>query len=106
MRWSTRSGGNLKTPISNDERMTSWVTLSSARPRNPLRSPARIQRGKLRCPDVGGALGRGDQLAGERLGPLPERRTPREAPSIVGDVAVLELERRAEVSPEAQTRAV
>src|SRR5439155_555061 len=35
----TRSAGNLKTPIRRLERMTSCVTLSRARPRNPLRSP-------------------------------------------------------------------
>src|SRR6185369_5950539 len=54
MRWSTRSAGNLNTPIRSDDRMTSWVMLSRARPRNPFRSPARIQREELGCPDVGG----------------------------------------------------
>src|SRR5215470_3623337 len=106
MRWSTRSEGNLKTPIRSDDRMTSCVTLSSARPRNPFRSPARIQRGALGRPDVGGIPGGGDELTGERPGPLRERRAPGEAPPVVGDVAELELHRRRDVPQEAQPRPI
>src|SRR6185369_18039172 len=106
MRWRTRSEGNLKTPIRSEDRMTSCVTLSSARPRNPLRSPARIQRGGLGRPDVGGAPGGGGELTGERPGPLRERRAPGEAPPIVGDLAELELDRRRAMPQEGQPRAV
>jgi hypothetical protein len=86
--------------------MTSWVMLSRARPRNPFRSPARIQREELGCPDVGDAPSGGDELAGERLDPLRQGRAPGEASTIVGGVAELELERRPEVTEEAQSRAV
>src|SRR5262245_29617159 len=106
MRCSTRSGGNLKTPIRSDERMTSCVTLSRARPRNPFRSPGRIQRGTLGLPDVGGSSRGGDQVAGGALGPLGEGRAPREAPALVGDLTELELDRRPELSLEAQPCAV
>src|SRR5262249_44933653 len=106
MRCSTRSAGNLKTPIRSDERMTSCVTLSRARPRKPFRAPGRIPRGALGLPDVGGPSHSGDQVAGGALGPLGEGRAPREAPALVGDLAELELHGRPELSLEAQPRAV
>src|SRR2546430_9889684 len=105
MRWSTRSAGNLKTPIRSDDRMTSCVTLSRARPRKPFRSPARIQRGELRCPDVGDPPS-GDQLPREALGPFREGRAPREAAAVIGDVAELEFDRWSELTEKAQPRAV
>src|SRR5687767_15203267 len=50
MRPSTRSAGKPKTPISSAARMTSCVTLSSAKPRKPLTSPGAAQRsGRLRA---------------------------------------------------------
>src|SRR5437867_895799 len=45
MRPSTRSAGKPNTPIRSEARMTRLVTLSRARPRKPLTSPAAIQRG-------------------------------------------------------------
>jgi hypothetical protein len=86
--------------------MTSWVTLSRARPRNPFRSPGRIQRGALGLPDVGGPSRGGDQLAGGALDSLGEGRAPREAPAIVGDLAELEFQGRPAVVEEPQSRAV
>ena len=86
--------------------MTSCVTLSRASPRNPLRSPDRIQRGLLGLPGVCGPPRGGHQLAGGGLGPLGERRAPREAPAIVGDLAELEVDGRPEMPEEAQARAV
>src|SRR5215813_2981552 len=106
MRWSTRSAGNLKTPIKSDERMTSCVTLSRASPRNPLRSPGRIQRGPLGFSDVGGSS-RGDhQLARGGLGALGQSRAPREASAIVGHLAEFEFDGRPEMPEEAQARAI
>src|SRR3990170_117820 len=93
MRPSTRSGGKPKTPIRSDERMTSCVRLSSARPRNPLRSPAPSQRGE-RLPGPGvGASPRRDELTGEARDAPGERRAPGEAPAVPRDLAVVELER-------------
>ena len=85
--------------------MTSCVTLSRARPRKPFRSPARIQRGELRCPDVGDPPS-GDQLPREALGPFREGRAPREAAAVIGDVAELEFDRWSELTEKAQPRAV
>ena len=85
--------------------MTSCVTLSRARPRNPLRSPARIQRGKLGRPDVGDPSRR-DQLAGEALDALREGRAPREAAPVVGDLAELEFDQRSDLAAEAEPRGV
>ena len=54
--------------------MTSWVTLSRASPRNPLRSPAATQRGeRLARPGVG-ASPSGHERAGEARDALGERR--------------------------------
>src|SRR4029453_12563522 len=105
MRPRTRSAGNLKTPIKSDERMTSCVTLSRARPRNPLRSPARIQRGKRGRPDVRDPSRR-DQLAGEALDALREGRAPLEAAPVVGDVRELEFDQRTELAAEPEARGV
>jgi len=85
--------------------MTSCVTLSRARPRNPFRSPARIQRGELGCPDVGDPPS-GDQLPREALGPFREGRAPREAAAVIGDVVELEFDRWSELTTKAQPRAV
>ena len=86
--------------------MTSWVTLSRARPRNPFRSPARIQRGReLARPDVSHPLV-GDQFPGQAPCPVGESRAPGEATAMVGDVAEHELERRTEAVAESQPRSV
>src|SRR6266404_4131486 len=85
--------------------MTSCVTLSRARPRKPFRSPARIQRGELGCPDVGYPSS-GDQLPGEALRPFREGRAPGEAATVVGDVAKLEFDGRSELSAKTEPRAV
>src|SRR5262245_4858958 len=86
--------------------MTSWVTVASARPRKPLRSPGRIQRGALGPPDVGCPPSGGDQLARGAPGPFGQGRAPCEAPAVVGDIAELELDGRPEVPEKAQACAV
>ena len=48
MRPRTRSAGNLKTPMRRPERMTSWVRLSRASPKNAFQSPGASQRGSRR----------------------------------------------------------
>src|SRR4029453_6500145 len=85
--------------------MTSWVTLSRARPRKPLRSPARIQRG---CELAGSGVGYSlvDDLAGQRPRALGEPAAPGEAASIVRDLTEGELDGRSQASTEPQARAV
>ena len=86
--------------------MTSWVTLSSARPRNPLRSPALIQAGvALPRPDVGGPSIPGE-LARQALRPVGERGAPGEAPAVVADLAKAALDRRAHAAAEDEPRAL
>src|SRR2546422_11185084 len=103
MRWSTRSAGNLKTPISSEERMTSGGTLSRARPRKPFRSPARIQRGwVLARPGVGHPLV-GDHLAGQPLYALGQACAPGETTAVVGDFTEIELDGRADALSEPQS---
>src|SRR5437667_115465 len=106
IRPSTRSAGNLKTPIRRLERMTSCVMLSRARPRNPLRSPGLLQprRGSARS-RVGRPL-RAEPGVREPLRPLGERRAPREAPAAVRDLAVVEPHDRAHQPPEPEPRAI
>jgi len=85
--------------------MTSCVTLSRARPRKPFRSPARIQRGReLAGSGVGYSLV--DDLAGQHACTLGQPAAPGEAAAIVRDFAEGELEGRAEMTAEAQARAV
>src|SRR5439155_1130044 len=102
----TRSAGNLKTPIRRLERMTSCVTLSRARPRNPLRSPDAIHP---RRPSARSAVGRPlrvEQGTRELPHPGSERRAPREAPAVVRDLAVVQLDHVAHRGPEPEPRAV
>src|SRR2546428_11898000 len=63
MRPSTRSAGKPKTPIRSEDRMTRFVTLSRARPRKPLTSPAATQRDAR---DSAGADGGGGAAGQER----------------------------------------
>src|SRR3989441_1106866 len=109
IRPSTRSAGNLKTPIRRLERMTSWVTLSRARPRNPLRSPEAIQAWRRSARSaVGGPLGAlgAPQDPRELPRPVGERRAPREAPAVVRHLAVVELHQGAHLVSEPEPRAV
>ena len=86
--------------------MTSWVTLSRARPRNPFRSPEAIQaRRRSARSAVGGPL-RAPQGVRELPRPVGERRAPHEAPAIVRDLAVVELHHGAYLVSEAEPRAV
>src|SRR5436190_11714281 len=106
IRPSTRSAGNLKTPIRRLDRMTSCVTLSRARPRNPLRSPDAIHP---RRPSARSAVGRPlrvEQGTRELPHPGSERRAPREAPAVVRDLAVVQLDHVAHRGPEPEPRAV
>src|SRR5262247_86354 len=105
IRCSTRSAGNLKTPIRSDARMTSWVTLSRARPRKPLRSPARTQRGReLAGWGVGYSLV--DDFAGQRPRALGQPAAPDEAAAIVRHLTEGELDGRSETTAKPQARAV
>src|SRR5438552_632022 len=109
IRPSTRSAGNLKTPIRRLERMTSWVTLSRARPRNPLRSPEAIQAWRRSARSaVGGPLGAlgAPQDPRELPRPVGERRAPREAPAVVRHLAVVELHQGAHLVSEPEPCAV
>src|SRR2546425_1588549 len=106
IRPSTRSAGNLKTPIRRLERMTSCVTLSRARPRNPLRSPGLLQprRGSARS-GVGRPL-RAEPAACQLPRPLGARRAPREVRAVVCDLAVVELHDGAHAPAEPEPRAI
>src|SRR5262249_56007079 len=85
--------------------MTSWVTLSRARPRKPFRSPAWIQRGReLARSGVGYSLG--DDLTGQRARALGQPAAPGEAAAIVCDLAEGEFDGRAEMAAEPQARGV
>src|SRR2546427_182572 len=109
IRPSTRSAGNLKTPIRRLERMTSWVTLSRASPRNPLRSPEAIQAWRRSARSaVGGPLGAlgAPQDPRELPRPVGERRAPREAPAVVRHLAVVELHQGAHLVSGPEPRAV
>src|SRR5262245_46096979 len=85
--------------------MTSWVTLSRARPRKPLRSPARTQRGReLAGSGVGYSLI--DDLAGQRPRALGQPAAPDEAAAVVRDLTEGELDGRSQMAAEPQSRAV
>src|SRR5438105_2734024 len=89
MRPSTRSAGKPKTPMRSDERMTRLVTLSRARPRKPLTSPAAAQRGARRSAgaDVGGGAA-GEEFSRLASHALGERRAPRELTAVLRDLLV------------------
>src|SRR5262245_53979222 len=107
MRPRTRSAGKPKTPISSPERMTRLVVLSSARPRKPLTSPAASQPGARGLSGAGVASAPGGvQRPGQGADAGRERRTPRQRPAVVGDLAVLERHRVAEALTEAHAGAV
>src|SRR4029453_9255538 len=96
MRVRTRSAGKPKTPMRTLERMTRTVTLSRARPRKPLTSPAASQRGArkgLAGAGVGGPRAEGRLHPGAR--PLGQRRAPGQRAPVLGDVLVVELDRSA-----------
>src|SRR5258706_10003780 len=108
MRPSTRSAGKPNTPMSTLEKMTRTVTLSRARPRKPLTSPAASQRGVrpgLAGAGVGGAPGAGQRLHhGAR--PLGQRRAPRQRAAVLGDVLVVELQRVAHAVTDVDPRPI
>src|SRR5688572_11622507 len=104
---STRSAGKPKAPMRSDERMTSWVTLSSARPRKPLTSPGAAQRsGNLLAAGDAAGGGAGEELP--RLTPDAQREvgTPRQLAPTGGDLPVVELHHRARLLGETQARGV
>src|SRR4029453_2653678 len=107
MRVRTRSGGKPKTPMRTLEKMTRTVTLSRARPRKPLTSPAASQRGAR--PGLAGA-GVGDSGAEGRLPlrarALGQRRAPGERSAMLGDVLVVELQGLAHPAAHVDTRAI
>src|ERR671923_1124480 len=95
MRPSTRSAGKPNMPMRTLEKMTRTVTLSRARPRKPLTSPAASQRGVrggLAGAGVAGAPGGQETLhLGARA--LGQARAPSQLTAVVGDVLVIELGR-------------
>src|SRR5919198_3683965 len=105
MRPSTRSAGKPKTPISSEARMTRLVTLSRARPRKPLTSPAAIQRGARTSAGVGGGAA-GEQLPRLLANTLGEGRAPRELTAVARDHIVVELHQTARVRADPQPGAV
>src|SRR6267378_4344532 len=94
MRPSTRSAGKPKTPMRTEARMTSCVTLSRARPRKPLTSPAAIQRGARDSAgaDVDGGAA-GEQLSRLLADALGEGGAPRQLAARLRDLLVVELHR-------------
>src|SRR2546428_1092042 len=108
MRPSTRSAGKPKTPTRTPEKMTRTVTLSSARPRKPLTSPAASQRG-ARVVLAGAGVGR-PTGAEQRLHLAPralrERIAPGQRAAVVGDVLVVELDRLAHALTHVDPRAI
>src|SRR3989441_1650839 len=107
MRPSTRSAGKPKTPIRSEARMTSCVTLSRARPRKPLTSPAVIQRGARDSAgaDVDGGAA-GEQVSRLLADALRLGGAPRQLAAMLRDLLVVELHQAARVRTEAQPRAV
>src|SRR2546428_2427847 len=108
MRPSTRSAGKPKTPTRTPEKMTRTVTLSSARPRKPLTSPAASQRG-ARVVLAGAGVGR-PTGAEQRLHLAPralrERIAPGQRAAVVGDVLVVELDGLAHALTHVDPRAI
>src|SRR5262249_32368080 len=96
MRWRTRSGGNLKTPMRRLERMTSCVVLSRASPKNALTSPGASQRGPRRpAVTLGGSLPAcRRQVANEPSDAVGEGLTPGQAAAPVPHVRVCQVELR------------
>src|SRR4051812_21239547 len=108
MRPSTSSTGKPNTPMRTLEKMTRTVTLSRARPRKPLTSPAASQRGVragLAGAGVGGAPGAGQRLH-HRARPLGQRRAPHQRAAVLGDVLVIEVQRVAHAVTDVDTRAI
>src|SRR5882672_12118446 len=108
MRRRTRSGGNLKTPMRRLPRMTSWVVLSRASPKNALTSPGATQRGPRRATvTLGGsslARRRRHGVANEPADPLGEGLAPGEAAAAISHFRVgeLDLGREPLADPDAQ----
>src|SRR5437660_8548186 len=97
MRPSTRSGGNLKAPMSRLERMTRRVVLSSARTKNAFQSPGATQRGPRRATLTlsGSSLTRrpgGHGVANEPAHPLGEGLAPGQAAATLSHFRVGELD--------------
>src|SRR5882724_5529393 len=108
MRPRTRSAGKPKTPTRTLEKMTRTVTLSRARPRKPLTSPAASQRGvRVGLADAGVAGAPGsDQALHQGPRSLRECGAPGQRAAMVGDVLVVELDRLAHPLAEAEARAI
>src|SRR3989441_10640631 len=107
MRPSTRSAGKPKTPIRSEDRMTRFVTLSRARPRKPLTSPAATQRDAR--DSAGADVGR--RAAGEErprllADALGERGAPRQLAAMLRDLLVIELNQAGRVLAQPQPGAV
>src|SRR5439155_19183761 len=108
MRPRTRPAGNLNTPMSRLDRMTSWVVLSSARPKNALQSPGAGQRGVRRPAGtgLGGSQRTGaHSLADEAAHAVGESLAPRQAAAVGRHLGERELDlgREALSDPHAQT---
>src|SRR5438552_13419909 len=109
MRPSTRSGGNLKAPMSRLERMTRRVVLSSARTKNAFQSPGATQRGPRRATLTlgGSSLTRrpgGHGVANEPAHPLGEGLAPGQAAATLSHFRVgqLDLGREPIADPDAK----
>src|SRR5690242_3445193 len=86
--------------MSSDDRMTSCVRLSSARPRNPLTSPGASQESeRLRASGA---------VESPRLAPDPMREihAPRQLTAMRGNRRVIELHHWARALPEHQARSI
>src|SRR2546428_7596481 len=107
MRPSTRSAGKPKTPIRSEDRMTRFVTLSRARPRKPLRSPAATQRDARDSAgaDVGGGAA-GEERPRLLADALGERGAPRQLAAMLRDLMVIERHQAGRVLAQPQPGAV
>src|SRR6266571_1457966 len=107
MRPSTRSAGKPKTPIRSEDRMTRFVTLSRARPRKPLTSPAATQRDARDSAgaDVGGGAA-GEERPRLLADALGERGAPRQLAAMLRDLMVIELHQAGRVLAQPQPGAV
>src|SRR5688572_3767162 len=106
MRCSTRSAGNLNTPISSAPRMTRLVTLSRARPRKPLTSPGAVQRRRRELAGAGvggGGTGESSRLLADTPG---KGGAPGERAAVVGHVLVVEVDHIGRAAVEGQLHAI
>src|SRR5687768_2399294 len=71
--------------------MTSWVTLSRARPRKPLTSPGPVQRRRRELADAGVGRGEAGELSRLLADAPGQRCAPGELAAVVGHFLVVEL---------------